>query len=118
MGKIIDSEFSWVKEVPVAITVCDRDGIIIEMNDVASKTFEKDGGLALIGKNMLDCHPNPARNKLKQLLETRQKNIYSIEKNGFKKLIYQSPWFMNGKYAGFVEFSFEIPVDIPHFIRE
>ena len=110
--------FSWIKEFPAAITVCDADGIILEMNDEAAKVFKQDGGLALIGKNVLDCHPDPARGKLEQFLETRQKNVYSIEKNGVKKLIYQSPWYMNGKYAGFVEFSFEIPDNIPHFIRD
>jgi transcriptional regulator with PAS, ATPase and Fis domain len=108
---------SWIKEFPAAITVCDRDGIILEMNDRAVKTFEKDGGLALIGTNVLDCHPDPARSKLERLMEKQQKNVYTIEKNGIKKMILQSPWFKNGEYAGFIEFAFEIPIDIPHFIR-
>ena len=108
---------SWVKEFPAAITVCDTDGIILEMNDKSAKTFEKDGGRALIGKNMLDCHPDPARGKLERLMDARQKNIYTIEKNGVKKMIYQSPWFNDGQYAGFVEMSFDIPFEMPHFIR-
>ena len=118
MGKINNSDFTWIKEFPAAITVCDADGIILEMNDKATRTFENDGGLALIGKNLLDCHPDPARGKLERMLETHQKNVYSIEKNGVRELIYQSPWFMNGTYAGFVELSFEIPVILPHFIRD
>jgi hypothetical protein len=32
-------------------------------------------------------------------------------------LIYQSPWYRDGQYAGFVEISLEIPFDMPHFIR-
>lgn len=111
-------DFSWIKEFPAAVTVCDADGIILEVNDKSAKTFEKDGGLALIGRNMLDCHPDPARGKLERLMEARQKNVYTIEKNGVKKLIYQSPWYLNGEYAGFVEFSFEIPFEMPHFIRD
>jgi transcriptional regulator with PAS, ATPase and Fis domain len=110
-------DFSWIKEFPAAFTVCDADGIILEMNDKSAKTFEKDGGRALIGKNMFDCHPDPARSKLERLMDTRQKNVYTIEKNGVKKLIYQSPWFKDGQYAGFVEISFEIPFEMPHFIR-
>ena len=111
------SEHSWVKEFPGAVTVCDPGGVILEMNDKAANTFEKDGGRALIGKNVLDCHPDPARGKLERLMDSRQPNAYTIEKNGVKKLIYQSPWYLNGEYAGFVEVSFEIPFEMPHFVR-
>ena len=110
-------EHEWIKEFPAAITVCDETGIILEMNDKAAKTFESDGGLKLIGSNMLDCHPEPARTTTERLLASHKKNFYTIEKNGIKKLIYQSPWFKNGKYAGFVELSLEIPFEMPHFIR-
>lgn len=111
-------DFSWIKEFPAAITVCDIDGIILEMNDRSAQTFEKDGGYRLIGTNMLECHPDPARSKLERLMDARQKNVYTIEKNGIKKLIYQSPWFKDGQYAGFVEMAFEIPFEMPHFIRK
>jgi hypothetical protein len=111
------TEHSWINEFPGAVTVCDPDGVILEMNDKAARGYEKDGGRALIGKNMLDCHPDPARGKTERLLEARQPNIYTIEKNGVKKLIYQSPWHNNGEYAGFVEISLEIPFDMPHFVR-
>jgi transcriptional regulator with PAS, ATPase and Fis domain len=111
------NEHEWIKEFPAAVTVCDETGVILEMNDKAAKTFESDGGFELIGKNMLDCHPEPARTKTERLLASREKNVYTIEKNGVKKLIYQSPWFKNGKYAGFVELSLEIPIEMPHFIR-
>ena len=111
------SEHHWIKEFPAAVTVCDANGIILEMNDKAAKTFEKDGGRSLIGCNMLDCHPKQARPKTEALLAARQKNVYTIEKNGMKKLIYQSPWYRDGEYAGFVELSLEIPFELPHFVR-
>jgi PAS domain S-box-containing protein len=107
----------WMKEFPAAITVCDPDGIILEMNDKAAKGYESDGGYELIGKNMLDCHPAPARTKTEQLLAAKEKNVYTIEKKGVKKLIYQSPWYVDGQYAGFLELSLEIPFEMPHFIR-
>jgi len=111
------NENEWIKEFPAAITVCDEAGVILEMNDKAAKTFESDGGRELISKNMLDCHPEPARTKTERLLASREKNVYTIEKNGIKKLIYQSPWFKDGRYAGFVELSLEIPFELQHFIR-
>jgi hypothetical protein len=111
------SDHEWIKEFPGAVTVCDPEGILLEMNDKAAWTFEKDGGMDLIGKSMLDCHPEPARTKTERLLAAREKNVYTIEKNGIKKLIFQSPWYKNGQYAGFVELSLEIPFELPHFIR-
>ena len=30
----------WISEFPAAITVCDKDGIILEMNDKAAKSME------------------------------------------------------------------------------
>ena len=111
------SDLDWIKEFPAAVTVCDEMGIILDMNDKAAKTFEKDGGRQLIGSNMHDCHPAPARFKTEALLAAREKNVYTIEKNGVRKLIYQSPWYREGQYAGFVELSLEIPFEVPHFIR-
>ena len=108
----------WAKELPGAITVCDQDGKILDMNDRAGKTFEKDGGFGLVGKNVLGCHPEPARAKLKGMLATGESNCYTIEKKGQKKLIYQAPWFENGKYSGFVELSIDIPDKMPHFVRK
>jgi transcriptional regulator with PAS, ATPase and Fis domain len=110
-------ENEWIKEFPAAVTVCDEEGILLEMNDKAAKTFESDGARKLIGSNMLDCHPEPSRTKTERLLLSRERNVYTIEKNGVKKLIYQSPWYKNGQYAGFVELSLEIPFELPHFIR-
>lgn len=112
------NEHAWIKEFPAAVTVCDADGVILEMNDKAAKTFEKDGGYKLVGANLLDCHPDPARSKVERLLAAREKNVYTIEKNGVKKMIFQSPWYQNGEYAGFVELSLEIPFEMEHFIRK
>ncbi len=111
------SEHAWIEEFPAAITVCDDQGVLLEMNARAARTFEADGGRALIGSNMLDCHPEPARVKTERLLAAREKNVYTIDKNGVRKLIFQSPWYRDGKYAGFVELSLEIPADLPHFVR-
>lgn len=112
------SHLDWVKEFPGAVTVCDPNGIILAMNDRAAKNYEKDGGRALIGKNLLDCHPEPARTKVQNLLDAHEKNVYTIEKKGVKKLIYQSPWYENGEYRGLVELALEVPFEMPHFVRQ
>ena len=112
------ADHGWTQEFPEAITVCDRGGIILEMNDRSAQTFADQGGKGLIGSNLLDCHSELSRGKVERLLETRQKNVYTIEKHGVKKLIYQSPWYDNGAYAGLVEIALEIPAELPHFVRD
>lgn len=50
-------------------------------------------------------------------MELKQAHTYTIEKNGRKKMIYQSPWFTDGQYRGFVEIVLELPESLPHYIR-
>jgi transcriptional regulator with PAS, ATPase and Fis domain len=109
---------AWVDDFPGAATVCDDQGRIIEMNAKAVEDFAADGGEKLIGRNVLDCHPEPARTKLKDLMDNRKTNIYTVEKGGVRKLIYQVPWYQDGQFAGLVELSLEIPRDLPHRKRD
>ena len=117
-GKNTAGNHAWVEEYVGAITLCDTNGIILEMNNEAVKANQDQGGEKLIGTNLLECHPEPARSKLVQLMESRQANVYTIEKNGKRKLIHQTPWYKNGKYCGFIEVSLEIPQAMPHFARD
>ncbi len=110
--------FPWLQGMPGAVTVSDENGIIIEMNDLSAEGFAEDGGKKLIGSSIFDCHPEPSRTKLMELYKARKQNIYTIEKKGKKKLIYQSPWYRGQEFAGFIELSLEIPFDMPHFIRD
>lgn len=107
----------WVKEYPGAVTVCDTQGIILYMNERAVKVLSSDGK-NLVGQSLLACHPEPARTKLVEMLKSQLPNTYTIEKNGIKKMIHQSPWFSDGQYSGFVELSVEIPFSMPHFVRK
>ncbi len=109
----------WIKDAPLAVTVCDENGIITEMNARAVKTFEKSGGPDLIGANLLDCHPEPSKTRLKNMLSNPATlpNAYTIEKNGVKKLIYQFALKKDGKAAGLAELSLEIPFEMRHFVR-
>ena len=42
----------YFKEVNLAVTICDKEGKILEMNDKSRKTFLKPGQEDLIGKNV------------------------------------------------------------------
>jgi transcriptional regulator with PAS, ATPase and Fis domain len=111
------SDFNYFSEIPVAVTVCDPDGIILYMNEKSVANFAQSGGASLIGRSLFDCHPGASKDKLKKLLAGQQTNTYTIEKNGVHKMIHQTPWFEAGAYRGFIEFSFEIPAAVPNFIR-
>jgi transcriptional regulator with PAS, ATPase and Fis domain len=111
-------EMDWVTNFNAAVTVCDTEGFILQMNEQAALVFQKDGGFDLIGKNALDCHPGYSRSKFLDLLKNPRINVYTIEKSGKKKMIYQAPWFKDGKFAGIVEISLPLPEEIPHFIRK
>lgn len=106
----------WWREFPGAVTVCDRDGVILEMNRKAVATLGN--GKSLVGASIIDCHPGPARSKVRELLASGRTNVYTIEKKGVRKLIYQSPWFEDGEMRGLVELSLELPDPLPHHVRE
>jgi hypothetical protein len=108
----------WVREFPAVITVCDCNGVLLAMNEKAVSIYEEEGGAALIGTNLLDCHPEPSRTQVMEMLKSGSTNVYTIQKKGIKKLIFQSPWFIDGRYSGFVELSFPIPEVTPHFNRD
>jgi len=101
-----------------ALTVSDTQGTIVYMNEKAAVTFSDDGGRDLIGKNLKDCHKPSSNDKIEKIMTTKEKNIYTIEKKGKKKLIYQAPWYKGTEFAGVVELSLEIPFDMPHFNRD
>ena len=83
----------WTDELDCAVTVCDTQGV-------------------------LPCHSERSRAIIARLLETGGKNVYTIEKRGVRKLIYQTVWRdESGAVRGLVEFSMEIPETMPHYIR-
>jgi transcriptional regulator with PAS, ATPase and Fis domain len=101
-------KMNWSKELDAVITVCDTQGIILEMNDKSILYFTKYGGAKLIGKNLLDCHPEPSKSMLRMMMQKQQKNTYLVENNGLQKLISQQPWFQDGEYRGFIEIQIEL----------
>lgn len=106
-------EINWAKELNCGITVCNNDGVIIYMNE---KAIEKKHG-NLIGNNVFDCHNPNSRRIIRELIASGGQHLYTIKKNGVKKLIYQSAWKINGSVAGLIEIMAEYSGDIPHFVR-
>lgn len=109
----------WVTGFPGAVTVTDSDHTVVYMNDAAAKTFESKGGRELVGTNLLSSHNERSQAIIEKLLATGGTNVYTIEKNGTRKLIYQTAWRNEkGEIAGLVEVSLVLPEDMPHRIRD
>lgn len=111
-----NKDIDFLKEIDVAITVCDKDFTIVYMNNKAKKTFEKYGDC--IGKNLLNCHNDNSKKMLKKMMELGEKNTYTILKEGIKKIIHQTPWYKDGEVAGLIELSIEIPEEMKHHDRD
>ena len=107
----------WFEELPCSVTVCARDYTILYLNGRSAEVNASDGGKSLVGKNLLDCHPPEARKKLRKVMASGRPNVYTTEKKGVKKIIFQSHWKKGGRVAGLVEITFELPAKVPHFVR-
>lgn len=68
-------------------------------------------------KNLFDCHGERSREIIRRLLADGGTNVYTIEKNGVRKMIYQTAWRVDGVVGGLAEISMEIPAEMPHYIR-
>ena len=108
----------WVEEFPAEVTVCDTTGTLLGMNACAGQLFEEDGGKSLLGTGALDCHPEPSRTKFSGLLAMPEVNVYFSTEKGEKRFFFQSPWYKDGRFAGYVEISFEVPGAISHLAKE
>lgn len=112
----MEMNYNWAEDMNCAVTVCDKSGIIIFMNQKSRDTFCKNGE-SMVGHSMIPCHNEHSQAKIREMLEQGTSNCYTIEKNGVKKMIYQTPWRENGVVMGLVEISMVIPEEMPHYIR-
>jgi hypothetical protein len=81
------------------------------MNDKAAEVNKEEGGKALIGKSLMDCHPPEAQKRLKEVMLSGRPHAFTIEKKGVKKLVNQGHWKRKGQVGGLVELYFELPKD-------
>ena len=105
-----ENALPWAEEADCAVTVCDTEGVILYMNEKARATFAQHGDL--IGRN------ERSRETIRRMLASGGTNAYTIEKQGVRKMIYQTAWRERGEIRGLVEISMELPDEMPHYIRK
>lgn len=97
--------------------VCDRKFKVLYMNDKAAVDHAEDGGRALVGTDLMECHPPDAQVKLREVLASGRPNVYTTEKRKKKKLVYQCQWKQGGRMGGVVQLVIELPRGTPHHAR-
>ena len=100
------------ENVAVSTTVCDLRGEVIYQNQRAVEALGE-----ARGHNLEECHKPSSWETIQTMIAEGKTNAYTIEKRGVRKLIYQTPWYEDGKVAGLVEYSIVLPADMPHKIR-
>ncbi len=110
---------NWADNIEMTVMHCDTRGRVTYMNKKCGEMFKKFGGMELIGKNIFDCHPEGANAKLKEIMDKRVSHSYSIERDGRKTMLHSFPLLNDkGEYIGFGEITYEIPYDMPHYVRD
>ena len=111
--------YDWLRSFQAAVTVADKEGVVIAMNEKACLTFTGSASdTSLVGSSLYHCHKPESIQKIKHMLATGENNIYTIENNGVKKMIVQQPFLEDGEVAGIVEISIVLPEQMPHYVRD
>ena len=103
----------WNDELDCAVTVCDTEGVVLYQN---RRSREVNGDVQ--GRSLIPCHNERSRAIIRRLLDEGGRNVYTIQKRGVRKLIYQTAWRPYGVVGGLVEYSMELPDPMPHYVRE
>ena len=98
--------------VAVSMTVCDLEGKVVYQNKRAVEALGE-----ARGHSLQEGHQPASWQMIQQMLSEGKTNAYTIEKRGVRKLIYQTPWYEEGKVAGLVEYSIVLPENMPHKVR-
>ena len=76
-----------------AVVLCDLEHTVVYMNPAAGKRYAKQGGMALIGGSLMDCHTTRSRMMIEKVVawfeESREHNlIYTFRNDQENKDVY------------------------------
>ena len=111
------NRLEWFEQLPCSVMICDRRYTVLYMNDRAAEDHADDGGRALVGTDLMDCHPPAAQAKLRKVLASGRPNVYTTQEMRKKKLVYQCQWKKGGRVGGVVQLVIELPREVPNHVR-
>ena len=95
-------------KIPAGITVIDREGRILYYNDYCARFVDRKP--EYIGKDIRACHKNPESiKKIDRFLADldgghKEEIYYETERNGVKLGVRVSPFDLDGKRIGFIQY--------------
>jgi PAS domain-containing protein len=97
------------------VVVADENIDIVYLNEAAIRHYEKDGGAALIGRSLLDCHNPESRRQIKEMYEAfargdLQARQWLIPKDGYARRAMVMPVVQDGQVKGCLELVIEEPL--------
>jgi PAS domain-containing protein len=116
VAKVVPGE--WWESLPYSVMVCDRRFRLLYMNEKGSELTSKDGGRALVGTNILRCHPPKAQRRLRKILASGRPFVYTVTEKGRTKMTYEAVWRRDGRIEGLVEIHMLLPQRMPHRVRD
>jgi sensor histidine kinase regulating citrate/malate metabolism len=115
--KGLESTIAAFSSIDAALTICDANLVVLYMNDKSAGTFASQGGSSLVGSNLEACHKPESVAAMRRILASGEPNVYTVSKQGKRKLIWQGIWKSGDEIGGLMEISIPLPDDIPHFDR-
>lgn len=102
----MNMEFDYFENVDFAVTVCDRNGIVLYQN---ARAIKDDG--KVIGLNLFGCHKKESGDIIRHMIESGESNTCEIIRQGHRKLIHRTPWFesQSGIASGLIEVAIDLP---------
>jgi len=97
-----------LEQIPAGITVIDKEGHILYYNEYCSRFVDRKP--EYIGKNITFCHQKPESiEKIKRILSElnegkRNEFYYEAERDGNKLGVTVSPFDVDGKQIGFIQY--------------
>lgn len=91
------------------VVLCDLEHTIIYMNPAAGKRYERNGGMALVGRSLLKCHTPQANRMIEKVVAWFQQGvghnlIYTFRNDEENKDVYMvSLRDEDGKLIGYYE---------------
>ena len=136
-------KLSYFDTAGFAVTVCDREGVVLYQN---AKAVLRDGDV--LGRNLFDCHKESSARMIRRMIAEGSGHTYETTHSSpaertavasadaagasagagtaagasaacSRSFIHQTPWYAaDGSVAGLIEIDIDLPAEVPVYSRK
>lgn len=112
-------KLSYFDTAGFAVTVCDREGVVLYQN---AKAVLRDGDV--LGRNLFDCHKESSARMIRRMIAEGSGHTYETVHSSpdavcSRSFIHQTPWYAaDGSVAGLIEIDIDLPAEVPVYSRK